>query len=145
MAADIRNDVERWYDYVDKGQFDYAWDYLSERKREQITSNANGNFPNGKASWRVGMRNVRRDLKFRDSRISVSLKNPSYPDQGVKTIKLSGMVYNNCGHPTGGITWVSYDDVNDRWLYEPGVDLTEERIGDWGGRSDLVTHKSDCS
>jgi hypothetical protein len=144
MALDIQRDVERWYDYIDKGQFEYAWEFLSERKREQITSSASGEYPDGRYSWQVSMSRLKRKLNFRDSKIRIDLLNPSYPDEGVKSIRLMGLVYSSCGRTLSGVTWVSYDDANDRWLYEPGVDLTVERSEDWGDRFDLVTHQAAC-
>jgi len=144
MASDIRDDIERWYDYIDKGQYDTAWDYLSERKRRQVEDNVNGLFPYGKESWREGMRSVRRKLKFGDSNIDVQLLQPSYPEEAVMTIRLKGVSYDTCDHKSGGITWVAYDAANDRWLYEPGVTLTPQRRKDWGKRRDVVTHNSAC-
>jgi|GEM_PF-3930594 len=138
MASDIEVLLTRWYDYVRGGDFDYAWEDLSHRKQQAVLNHG------GKASWKASLQDVKYRYKPGNSSIKVHLVKPSYPDEGVMSIRVSGLSFEGCGKPTGGIAWAKYDTVNQRWKYEPGPELTEQRRNDWAGSSDLLTSKVKC-
>ncbi|MCO5316321.1 MAG: hypothetical protein M9938_09205 [Solirubrobacterales bacterium] len=134
MAREVQNFMQDWFSDVRGFDAGTIWENLSERKRTQIREAGGDRY----SFWN----NYRSLAKHLDpSGLRATLKQPDYPEEGVVTVYLGEMPYNDprdlC-QSRGGITWAKWDPTRQRWTYEPGVDVTPQRLKDWGGQGDQL-------
>lgn len=145
IVADITQLIRSFHTNLKDGNLETAWSQLSERKRSQIENDvywdgptAQSNygepqFPDGYSSWVPDQ--VDLGASIDPSGAKVKLIQPSYPDDGVMSIRVSNMPYfgtKDCD-TWKGVTWVRYE--RGRWTYEPGYKVTRARDNYWGQSS----------
>lgn len=137
MNSQVTGFMRKWFRDIKLGDYYYAWTKLSPRVRKQVKQEI------GYGSWMNQQDDISRYLEANSVRASFA--QPSFPDEGVLSIRLSPMRFtkpgDRCG-TRGGVTWVKWDPKANKWFYEPGVKVTAERRRAWGYRnSELFTYR----
>lgn len=122
--------IRAWYRDVNYLDWGSAWVKLSPRVKAQINERGGYN------EWKRKLTGMSKYLNPREA--TFTLVKPSYGEEGVLSVDVQNMPYKDpndlCGE-RGGVTWVKWDPEGQRWLYEPGFDVTDQRAADWGYQS----------
>jgi hypothetical protein len=131
--------IREWYGDLNHLDWGTAWRKLTPRVKEQI--NQRGGFN----TWKKKQGKFSKYLNPRQA--TVTIVKPSYGDEGVLSVDVQNMPYNDqrdlCQERVG-VTWIKWDPEAERWLYEPGLDVTDQRAKDWGYQSSRLL-KYTCS
>lgn len=107
-----------------EGEYQKAWELLSNRKRRQYLSEGSG-YP----TWRRNQSTLATYLRPAGLQVSILTIDRQ---KDVVTVRLSGMTWSAPGSPCSewsGVTWVRYERGG--WYYDPGYSTTPNRERDW--------------
>lgn len=126
MRSDIQHMLLEWHEDVVSGNYQAAWNLLSQRKQEQSSHKY------GYAGWVKNQETLNPYLDPSGLNVAVLSTTPS---NGVATVRITGMRWNKPGarcSEWSGITWVKYED--DAWRYDPGYSTSPQREAEWKSR-----------
>lgn len=137
MEGQAGRAVRSWFNLIALGDYQRAWMSLSPRVRNQIRQDK------GFQGWQENQLALNKYLE--PANAVVHIVKPSYPDEGVLSVKVTNMPYTKEGdlcEKREGVTWVAWNPKKNRWFMEPGVGVSKQRKADWGYRSvELLSYK----